>query len=140
MRQVPWGTAPLAEEEFVQNFENCRLPKEMFHHADHIRLAWIYLRRFGEALAAEHMAQSIARYAAHYGATQKFHITITAAWMRLVAAAWRATPQIFRFEDFVAAHPFLLDSGALKKYYSAELLKSPAARTGWIEPDLCALP
>ena len=140
MCKLHWGTAHLAEEEFVQAFENCSLPNEMFHHADHIRLAWTYLRRFGESVAAERMAQSIARYAAHHGATQKFHITITAAWMRLLTAALRTTPEIARFETFADAHPLLFDQGTLKKYYSAELLKSPQARTSWLEPDLCALP
>lgn len=135
-----WGTAHLPEEELVQDFENCRLPNEMFHHADHIRLAWVYLRRFGESAAAERMAQSIARYAAHHGAAQKLHITITIAWMRLVAAAWRTTPEIARFEAFVDAHPSLLDQGTLKKYYSAGLLKSPHARTNWVDPDRCPLP
>ena len=62
------------------------------------------------------------------------------AWVRLVAVAWCATPEIARFEAFADGHPFLLDQGTLKKYYSAEALKSPDARTAWIEPDLCALP
>lgn len=140
MCKLPWGTAHLADEEFVRDFESCCLPNKLFHHADHIRLAWIYLRRFGEPLAAERMARSIARYAAHLGSARKFHVTITRTWMQLVAAAWRATPEMGRFEEFVELHPLLLDSAALNKYYSADLLKSEAARTGWVEPDLSAFP
>ena len=34
--------ARLNDEEFLQAFEDCTL--EEFHHADHVRMAWLYLR------------------------------------------------------------------------------------------------
>jgi hypothetical protein len=51
------GTLHLPEDEFVAEFESCRLPAAQFHHADHIRLAWIYLRQMNEPEAAERMGR-----------------------------------------------------------------------------------
>src|SRR4029077_6630307 len=140
MDALRWGTAHLSDEEFLREFESCRLPGESFHHADHVRVSWIYLRRFDEPAAQERMAQSIERFATHHGSPRKFHVTMTLAWMRLVAAAvrapptpraragmrlvaaaWRAPPAITRFEEFAAAHPRLLDPQALAQHYSADL-------------------
>ena len=37
----------MLDNEFAEAFENCTLTNESFRHADHIRLAWIYTRKFG---------------------------------------------------------------------------------------------
>jgi hypothetical protein len=140
MKNLHCGTAHLTDEELVEAFESCQLPAEHFHHADHVRLAWIYLRQSDEEAASERIAQSIRRFAAHHGKTEKYHSTMTHAWMRLVAAARRATPKLDRFQDFAARHPHLLEVRTLGKYYSAERLESEDARAGWLEPDLSPLP
>jgi hypothetical protein len=70
---------------FIQAFETCQLSNECFHHRDHIRLAWIYLQRYPELEARHHMAQAIRRFAAHHGKSDKYHETITVAWLRLVS-------------------------------------------------------
>jgi len=57
----------LADQEFVRSFETCELPNESFHHRDHIRLAWIYLRRYGELEARRHLGEAIRRFAAYHG-------------------------------------------------------------------------
>jgi hypothetical protein len=36
----------LNDEEFVKAFESCTLPNAEFHHADHVRMAFLYLCRF----------------------------------------------------------------------------------------------
>jgi hypothetical protein len=132
------GTLHLADEELVRKIEGCTLECE-FHHADHIRLAWIYLRMMPAAEAEERMASTLRRYSAHKGKPERYHHTMTLAWMRLVAAARRATPELNMFEDFIAAHPHLLDQDALATHYSQEILRGDTARTRWVNPDLCPL-
>jgi hypothetical protein len=90
--------------------------------------------------AAERMATGVRRFANHHGATQKYHHTLTLAWMRLVAAALVETPEGLAFEGFLVAHPELRDKNLLAKYYSQELLQTTAARKGWVGPDLQPLP
>src|SRR5258706_16190218 len=96
------------DDVFAAAFERCEIPGYAFHHRDHIRLAWIYLRRYGLIEAERRIAESIRRYAAHHGASQKYHQTITIAWMRVVAGAMRQAPAA-TFEELVERFPKLLD-------------------------------
>jgi 2'-5' RNA ligase len=140
MNEPGAGTLHLNDEEFVEAFESCRLPAAQFHHADHIRLAWIYLRKMDEPEAVQRMAESIRRFAAQNGLPEKFHATMTRAWARLVAAARERTPHTTSFCEFAITHPHLLDKGSLLKHYSKDRLESAAARASWLEPDLVPLP
>src|SRR5882762_3116442 len=99
----------IADTEFADAFESCELSNESFHHCDHIRLAWIYLQRYGADAAAVRIGAAIRKFAAHYGKTDKYHETITVAWMRLLADAARSLPSSGSFSDVIAAFPKLLD-------------------------------
>ncbi len=110
------------------------LPADQFHHRDHIRLAWIYWQWYGNAAGAR-IAEAIKRYAAHLGKSDKYHATMTHAWMRLVADRACAT-----FEETIVAHPELLDKEFLRTYYSQALLDTQQARSKFVEPDLKPLP
>ncbi len=117
----------MTDDEFVAAFERCTLPPSAFHHRDHIRLARIYLDRLGLDAATIQFAESLKRFATHLGKSEKYHETMTIAWMRLVAGSPRE-------------HAALLDKDHLYRYYSRELLDSPEARMGFVEPDLQQLP
>lgn len=136
MAEIRAGTLHLSDAEFTAAFESCTLPAAEFHHADHVRLAWIYLREFGEAGAAERVLAGIKRFADHNGSPGKFHVTKTRVWMILVAEAQRATPEICSFSEFAAAHSHLFDAQRLLDFYSSTRLESEDARMGWMEPDL----
>jgi hypothetical protein len=138
--EIRMGCGNSSDDAFVEAFENCSLPNSSFRHADHVRLTWIYVRRFGEQGATEHLLEGIRQFAIHNGAAQKFNYTQTRAWVRIIGAAHRSSPDITNFPDLVAVHPHLLDTGALAKHYSKALLESASARAGWIEPDLSLLP
>jgi hypothetical protein len=140
METIRLGTASLDDDALVEAFESCQLPAAQFHHADHIRLAWIFLSRRSEEEATARIEQAIRRFAAHNGVSEKYHQTITLAWMGLVAAARRATPGARAFEAFIKRNPQFLDVRSLSLYYTAERLAGPDARMGWVEPDLLRLP
>ena len=126
--------------DLIRDFESCALPAEGFHHREHIRVAWTYLRQMDYAAAEKRMSEAIRKFAAFHGATSKYHHTITLVWMRLVAAALRDDGGADDFDRFAGAHPELLDAAAPRMFYSADLLRSEAARSGWVEPDIRALP
>jgi len=140
METIHLGTAAVSDDALVEEFESCRLPAAEFHHADHVRLAWIYLGRMSEAAATARIVQAIRRFAAHNGVSEKYHHTMTLAWMRLVDAGRRATPEMRNFESFAAQHPELFDVKAINLYYTADRLANREARAGWVEPDLSPLP
>jgi hypothetical protein len=138
--QLVYGSAPLSDRVFVAEFEACRYPKDRFRHADHIRLAWIYLRESNYAIAEDRMRESIRKFAQTSGAAQKYHETLTIAWMRLVRIASRLSAQIASFEEFAQAQAWLLNKDIIFEFYSPERLKSDSARTNWVEPDLKSFP
>jgi len=98
----------MTDREFTEAFESCRLPNDQFHHRDHVRLAWIYVRSYGAADATIRIAESIQRYAAYHGKSSKYDQKLTVAWMRLVAEAVGRAPQA-SFDELLAVSPALLD-------------------------------
>lgn len=134
------GASAWSDEDFLRAFEDLSFPPDQFHHREHIRVAWLYLKSSDATRAAERMTAGILRFANHHGATQKYHHTLTLAWMRLVAAALVETPEGHDFTEFLAQHRELRDKELLMKYYSPELLQTNGAREGWVEPDLQPLP
>lgn len=129
-----------ADTEFVNAVENCTLPGAEFTHKAHVRLAWLYLLAFPFDEALQRMESSIVRYATHLGAADKYHRTITVAWMRLVVSAMNDAGATSALEQVFEANPNLLTTRALDPYYSSELLKSANARTQFVDPDLAPLP
>lgn len=134
------GSSAWSDEDFLRAFEDLSFPADQFHHREHIRVAWLYLKSSDATRAAERMTAGILRFANHHGATRKYHRTLTLAWMRLVAAALVETPEGYDFTKFLLEHPELGDKDLLNKYYSPELVQNNAAREGWVEPDLQSLP
>jgi hypothetical protein len=136
----PSGTRALSDDEFVAAMESGALPAAAFRHYDHLRLAWIYLRREGLAAATARIRETIRRFAAHHGATGKYHETLTVAYMRFVAAHLAMTPELGDFDRFAEAHPALFESALPSHFYSSDRLWAEEARSGWVEPDLRPLP
>jgi hypothetical protein len=130
--------SPLSDNEFLAAFESATLTD--FHHVDHIRAAWIYLRRLPFPAASERMAKSLRHFAASKGAHMKYHETITQAWLLLVWDALEHNSQAAGFDAFAATHPKLLEIHALRRFYSPELLAAPAAHIEFVPPDLTPLP
>lgn len=128
------------DDAFLQAFETGTLPNAAFHHRDHLRLTWLYLRRDGPELGAEHIVDGIRHFAAMHGAADRFHVTLTRFWIRVVQHLMEAFPDIEHFEDLLAAFPLVLDRAIVYRHYSATHLSSPISRKDWIAPDLLPLP
>ena len=82
----------------------------------------------------------IRQLAAYQRVPQKFNATVTRAWTELVAYHMAAAPPGTDFASFADRYPALLDKRLLARHYTARTLASPAARTGWAEPDLASFP
>ena len=129
----------MTDEAFVREFFGS-LPDGRFGHREHLRLAWLALDRCGgvdEALPlVEHAIQN---YARAHGAERKYHRTLTEFWVRLVDHARSTRPEL-GFDALLDAFPLLLDPRLAERHWSADELRSEAARAGWVEPDLVPLP
>ena len=121
------------DREFVSAFEACTLPANEFSHRSHVRLAWLYLRDGPLPEALPRFASGLKRYAASLGAAEKYHETITWAYLFLIHERMQRSTAA-TFEEFAAAHPDLFDP-ILGRYYSPALLASPLARATFVMPD-----
>jgi hypothetical protein len=130
-----FGCQHLSDEELLRGFDGYRLAPGSFHHGDHVRLAWICVRRFGPLAAEERLLLGLRKMAEGAGVPQKFLYTTTVAWVRLVAARAEHGAASEKFEDWIAKWPELLDKQLLDEHYSAGQLESQRARTEWVEPD-----
>ena len=123
----------LTDDELVQGFEGGRLMA--FPHAEHVRLTVVYLARHGREETRRKMLEGLERFATAKGQPEKFHVTMTHAWIDLIEAARSARPDARDAATLVGAFPELLDPEALLRFYSPERLKSDEARERWVPPD-----
>jgi hypothetical protein len=121
------------DAEFLTRFEACNL--DHFPHRSHIRLACLYLDRYDEPDALDLLLAGLRRFAAAKGAADRFHNTMTRAWLELIVAARRDHPDARDVDALLAACPVLANPRALSLYYSDHVLSSAAARVGWVPPD-----
>ena len=125
------------DREFVAAVESCAVSCGDFHHADHVRLAWIYLRSYSLIEAIERFTQSLRRFAAHCGVPGKYHATITWAYLFLIHERMQNDEAPSGWESFRAANADLFDwkSSILDRYYAPQTLRSDLARRTFVLPD-----
>lgn len=115
-------------------------PDGNFGHRQHIHLAFVAVRRYGMPEAVTRICDWIQDIAAYARAPQKYHYTVSRAWVEIVAHHAESGPDGEDFGTFAARHPALLDKRLLSRHYRSSTLAAPAARRGWVEPDLRPFP
>ena len=118
----------------VHEFESGAVDPTTFDHLAHVRAAVAMLRTYAFLDATARYATTIEGMAQRVGAHDKFHVTITVAFMALIAErmgdrSWK------NFEHFIEENPDLRSSDALASFYSPERLGSSVARRTFILPD-----
>lgn len=124
----------LTDDEFIRGFEDCTLAP--FHHADHVRMAFLYLSRFPALEALDRFSSSLIRFAAAHGKPQLYNETITWASILLIRERIART-NAQNWSEFASANEDLLiwKDNVLKKYYRDETLNSTLAKTTFVFPD-----
>ena len=112
---------------------------ERFGHREHVQLTWFAIRRCGAADAADLISEGIQRTARYAGAPQKYNATVSRAWVELTSHHMDEVPGE-SFDQLIGRNPGLLDKRLLTRFYHSRTLASPAARQGWVEPDLAPFP
>ncbi|MFC4052482.1 hypothetical protein ACFOY4_22585 [Actinomadura syzygii] len=112
---------------------------ERFGHREHVHLTWLAVRRVGVPAAVALVSDGIQRTARYAKVPQKYHATVSRAWVELVGHH-AAEDDEAAFAAFVDRNPALLDKRLLVRFYRSATLASSPARTGWIEPDLAPFP
>ena len=125
-----WLKAPL-----VQAFEAGTIDPVTFRHRQHLYVAWCYLHSMPLEGAVARYVHHLRQLTAALGAPQKFHATMTWAYLVLLHEAIQKRPHA-TFDELMTTHPELLDhaAGALYAHYDREQLSSPEARQRFVLP------
>ncbi len=121
-------TAPTLED-----FEAGRIDPRHFGHRDHVRMSYELLERYTFPEALFRLAKGLRRLAADAGVPQKYHETITVAFLSLIAER-RLAAGFSGWEEFAAQNPDLLEKELLAKIYPPGVLDSPLARETFLLP------
>lgn len=135
---------PDEDETFLREFEAGRWPLDQWHHRDHVKLAYLYLRRYEFDEAMTHLRAGIQAHHAAHGVpeslTSGYHETTTRAWLTLIDVVLREYWSAVSADAFFEQHPELWRTKVLRLFYSRERFTSAEAKAGFVEPDLAGLP
>lgn len=127
----------MTEQEFYEQFENATLDVNIFDHSNHVKMAWIYLKKFKLPEAMINFSKALKNFATANGASGLYHETITFAYLILINERLQNAEDQRDWEIFVKTNPDLFDwkNNILKKFYREETIKSPFAKKVFIFPD-----
>jgi hypothetical protein len=125
------------DDAFLAGFENCTISGADFHHAEHVRMAFLYLSRYPVLEAMERCSAGLARFAAANGKPERYNETITWALLLLIRERMVRAGVALSWEEFAAGSADLLswENNILKKYYREETLSSKLAKSCFLFPD-----
>jgi hypothetical protein len=123
----------MTDTELLARFE--RIELEDFRHADHVRVAWAYLERDGAGPALEALVRGLKAVALAKGHPEKFHYTLTRAWLDLIVVERQRHPDVTSAADLLARVPALADPRYVRRFYADATLDGETARREWVPPD-----
>ena len=135
----------MTDAEFLRALETCVLPESEFKHADHLRAAYLYLQEADFVRALERTRGAIRNYATHLGKPDRYHETITVAYVALIQQHIFERGNGGSWVAFARDNSELFQSGLLRRYYPQAQLESDMARRVFLLPhsssarsDTCA--
>ena len=118
----------------VDRLERCLLPKEQFHHRDHLAVAVAYLYAADFEAALDRMRATLVRFSSHHGVADRYHETLIRFWMKEVAK--RVDRNLCLHESVATIQAALPEKDLPFRYYRKETLESPRAKQTFVGPDL----
>jgi hypothetical protein len=135
MSDDPAGGNPTFESLFAR----VTATSEGFGHREHVHLTWLAVHACGTDSACTLVSEGLRKVTRYARMPQKYHETISRAWVLLIAHHVIAHPTD-DFARFLEGNQVLLDKRLLSRFYRSSTLAGAPARTSWVEPDLAPLP
>jgi len=125
------------EAQLVEQFEKVTLEPAMFSHENHVKLTWTYLKQYPIPEVMIKLRNGLKAFTEHLGLPEKYHETITFAYVVLIAGVQAARPET-PWLDFKKEYPEFFGPWPqlLARYYSPGVLETDRARQIFIMPDL----
>lgn len=118
----------------LERFRRADFDASSFTHREHVRLAFELLKASAFPTALVQYSATVSELAARAGAPEKFNLTITGAFLSLIAEA-SARSGLDEFDAFASRHPELFERDALRRHYSSNRLADPLGRSILLLPD-----
>jgi hypothetical protein len=130
-------STPMKDEELIECLENCTLSGASFHHPDHVKVVWLYLRCNSVLKTLSRFSEGLKRLAIANGKPNLYHETITWAYILLINERIRRSGREQTWAEFKESNADLFDwkNSVLKSYYQDETLRSEVARNIFVFPD-----
>ena len=119
--------------KLTHQFEAHEIPPSTFRHIDHIGVAYEMIHKHGFLTTLTKFSEAIESMATKAGAPEKFNVTITLAFLSLIAERIHRTEHS-NFDEFIVRNEDLLSKSVLDKLYPAERLGSDLARKVFLLP------
>lgn len=125
----------MVTNELIARFESGRIDPGWFDHRAHLHLTWGYLRRKPLFEVLRLLSEGFSKLAADHGAPDKYHQTVTWAYVFIVNERMAET-SADDFDTFAAANVDLIEDGkgVLERCYEPSVLWSDRARRTFIFP------
>lgn len=126
-------------------FERADIAPAAWTHREHVEVAAAILALEPLDAAIDRFRSGLLRLNAAHGVPQTdvggYHETLTQAFLRLIDAHLRALPAGTPLPERLASvSAAFADKYVVLRYFSRERVMSPAARYGWVAPDLRGIP
>lgn len=126
------------DADFLNALETCRLAEREFGHATHVRAAYLYLQAGDFATALKRMRAAIRNFASHMGKPERYHETLTVAYLALIARHLWERGDGGGWNGFAERNPELFEPDLLLRYYPKSQLESRIARQVFVLPQPAA--
>ncbi len=124
----------MTDEEFIRALETGRLAPSDFDHAGHVRAAYAYLQSGDFLATVERMRRAIRAFAGFLGKPERYHETITVAYVALIQEYLHERGNRAGWTAFARATPELFRADLLSSFYSPSQLASDTARKLFVLP------
>lgn len=127
----------LSDTAFERQFREGTLDPALFTHEAHLRLAWLYISKYGVAATIPKICAEIRYFAAQNGAPDKFNRTLTVAAVKAVQH-FILKSKIKSFSEFILEFPRLKYrfKDLMAAHYSFDIYTNPIAKRQFLSPDL----
>ncbi len=124
----------MTDSEFLQALESCTLPAADFGHAGHVRACYLYLRSRDFIAALGRTRSAIRGYAASLGKPERYHETITVAYVALIQEHLDERGDGGGWTGFAKNNRELFERDLLSQFYAPGQLDSDRARRVFVLP------
>ena len=125
--------SPTQTDKLLDAFIAGTLAPQDFKHCDHVAVAYELLRRESFVKSVGIYIEGLERLVTAAGAPEKFNLTITLAYLGLIAERM-ADDACNGWPAFIEKNPDLLDTKLLQQWYAPERLYSDIARHAFLLP------